>query len=156
MKHLLKAKIVLWCVLLLCVPVRAEVYRWVDDNGKVHFGDRAPAEKKAEAIDSQLEKVNIDHAIGDIAPPAVVNAEKTQDEKNLEIQKKKKMESAIGERCKKWKSDIAAIARGDRGRFMDKNGNEEVVLEKDRGKKLEEWRSDYLQSDCQTLYPLEG
>ncbi len=143
-------------LLLLCLPAQAEVYKWVDDNGKVHFGDRAPAEKKAEAIDSQLEKINIDHASGDVAPPVVVSTEKTQDEKNLEIQKKKKMEKAIGERCKKWKSDIAAIARGDRGRFMDKNGNEEVVLEKDRGKKLEEWRSDYLQSNCQTLYPLES
>ena len=152
----MKMNIMLWCVLLLCVPVQAEVYKWVNDNGKVHFGDRAPAEKTAEAIDSQLKKVNIDHAIGDLSSPVVVSTEKTQDEKNLEIQKKKNMEKAIGEHCKKWKSDIAAIARGDRGRFMDKNGNEEVVLEKDRGKKLEEWRRDYLQSDCQTLYPLEG
>jgi len=32
--------------LLLClavIPVRAEVYRWVDEQGTVHFGDRPPA-----------------------------------------------------------------------------------------------------------------
>jgi len=31
--------------LLLCLaalPLRAEVYRWVDEQGQVHFGDRAP------------------------------------------------------------------------------------------------------------------
>lgn len=153
MKQIMRAGCVL--LLLLCLPTQAEVYKWVDDNGKVHFGDRAPAEKKAESIDGQLKNVNIDHGSSDAAPPAVVSTEKTQDEKNLEAQKKKKMEQAIGAHCKKWKQDIAAIARGDRGRFLDKNGNEEIVLEKDRGKKLAEWRSDYLRSDCQTVYPLE-
>ncbi|HNL91555.1 MAG TPA: DUF4124 domain-containing protein [Pseudomonadales bacterium] len=142
-------------LLFLCWSAQAEVYKWVDENGKVHFGDRAPDDKKAESLDEKLKDINIDHASGDAKPSVVVNTEKTQDEKNLEAQKKKKMEQAIGARCKKWKQDIAAIGRGDRGRFLDENGNEEVVLEKDRGKKLAEWRSNYLRSNCQALYPLE-
>lgn len=142
--------------LLLCVSVQAKVYKWVDADGKVHFGDRAPENKKSETIDEHLNQVNIDH--GSSAAPArtAATTEKTQDEKNLEAQKKRELEKAIGPRCKKWKSDIAAIARGDRGRFIGEDGKEEVVLEKDRGKKLEEWRSDYLQSNCQSLYPLDN
>ena len=85
----------------------------------------------------------------------MVSTEKTQDEKDLEAKKKKELENAIGERCKKWEKDIAAIARGDRGIFLDENGNEEIVLERDRGKKLEEWRREYMRSSCQTIYPLE-
>lgn len=39
------------CLLLLLVPVlaNAEIYRWVDENGVVHYGDRPPAQ--AERVD---------------------------------------------------------------------------------------------------------
>ena len=126
-------------LLLVGVSAQAEVYKWVDENGKVHFGDRAPAEKKVEAIDDKLNKVNIDHGSSNTAVSSVVvSTEKTQDEKDLEAKKKKELENAIGERCKKWEKDIAAIARGDRGIFLDENGNEEIVLERKKCRTLQE------------------
>ncbi|WP_197023843.1 DUF4124 domain-containing protein [Microbulbifer sp. HZ11] len=36
----------------------AELYRWVDKDGKVHFGDRPPVEAKAEPLSGQLKPVN--------------------------------------------------------------------------------------------------
>jgi hypothetical protein len=39
--------------LTLCVtalwaaPLTAEIYKWVDDNGKLHYGDRPPADVKS-------------------------------------------------------------------------------------------------------------
>lgn len=36
----------------------AEIYRWVDDNGRVHFSDRAP-DQKAESVAQTLTPVNI-------------------------------------------------------------------------------------------------
>ncbi|MEZ5539069.1 MAG: DUF4124 domain-containing protein [Pseudomonadales bacterium] len=148
-------KLLLLAILLgFLVPVRAEVYKWVDENGKVHFGDRAPEDKKSESIDKQLNKVNIDH--GSSAKPTRLapQTEKTQDEKNLEIEKKKALEKAIGTQCKKWLLDIAAIERGDRGAFIGEDGKEEIVLERDRGTKLAEWKDDYRKSNCQKIYPL--
>ena len=53
------------------------------------------------------------------------------------------------------KSDLEAIARGDRGSFIDENGKEELVLERDRGKKLAEFRANYEASDCDKLYKLD-
>lgn len=45
------ATTVLTAVLSFSTPLaKAEVYRWVDANGRVHFGDRAPADRKAEAL----------------------------------------------------------------------------------------------------------
>ncbi|WP_105102433.1 DUF4124 domain-containing protein [Microbulbifer pacificus] len=35
-----------------------ELYRWVDADGKVHFGDRPPAEANAESLDGRLKPVN--------------------------------------------------------------------------------------------------
>lgn len=32
-------------------PAAAEVYRWVDDNGRIHFSDEKPAQQKADNLD---------------------------------------------------------------------------------------------------------
>jgi hypothetical protein len=37
-------------LLLLPLCTTADVYKWTDANGQVHFGDRPPAEKPAEEI----------------------------------------------------------------------------------------------------------
>ena len=39
-------------VLALAVPAAAQVYRWKDAEGKVHYGDRPPEAEKAKAIDT--------------------------------------------------------------------------------------------------------
>jgi hypothetical protein len=140
---------------LLCGSVSADVYKWVDENGKLRFSDTAPPEKKAENIEKQLQKTNVDSASGKMVSSAAAGSEKTEDEKMLEQQKRQKLEDAIGQKCQKMKSDIEAIARGDRGSFMDENGKEELVLERDRGAKLEEWKVKYKQYGCAKLYPLE-
>lgn len=42
-------------LIILCIlglsAAQAEVYRWVDENGKVHYGDRPPVSQKAREID---------------------------------------------------------------------------------------------------------
>lgn len=143
------------CCLLLCGQVSADVYKWVDENGKLRFSDTAPPEKKAENIENKLKKTNVDSASGKMVSGVSAGSEKTEDEKNLEQQKRQKLEDAIGKQCQKMKSDIEAIARGDRGSFMDENGKEEMVLERNRGAKLEEWKEKYKKYGCAKLYPLE-
>lgn len=149
-------KTVLFIICLLtCGAVTADVYKWVDENGKMRFSDTAPPEKKAENIEKQLQKTNVDSASGKMVSGAEHSSEKTEDEKLLEKQKRQKLEDAIGKSCQKMKSDIEAIARGDRGSFIDENGKEELVIERDRGAKLEEWKTKYRQYGCAKLYPLE-
>ena len=46
-------------ILLVSLPVHAEVYRWTDANGKVHFGDKRP-DAKAENITDKVKQTNID------------------------------------------------------------------------------------------------
>lgn len=35
---------------LALAPAAADVYRWVDEQGQVHFGDRPPADKDSERV----------------------------------------------------------------------------------------------------------
>jgi len=143
------------CFILFGSSVGAEVYKWVDENGKLQFSDKAPAEKQAENIEKQLQKTNVDEASKKLSSSLPTKSEKTDDEKILALKKRQNLEEKIGKDCRKWQEDINSIARGDFVVFFDKDGKEELVLERDRGKKLEEWRAGYKGSDCEKLYPLD-
>ncbi|WP_078084006.1 DUF4124 domain-containing protein [Microbulbifer mangrovi] len=52
-------KLLITSATLLALNAGAEeLYRWVDKDGKVHFGDRPPVEAEAESLDGQLKPVN--------------------------------------------------------------------------------------------------
>lgn len=134
-----------------CAVPAADVYKWKDDNGKLHFGDKAPAEKSAQEIEKNLAIKNMDHASKDLPVSRPTAKKKTADEQMLEIKEKKKLQEAIGPVCDQLKRDIASIERGDRAEFYDENGRLENILEKDRGKKLEEWQGHYQEMGCERL-----
>lgn len=143
------------CLTFLCGTASADVYKWVDENGKQQFSDKAPPEKNAENIEKQLQKTNLDEASKKLSSSLPSKSEKTEDEENLELKKRQILEEKIGKKCRKWQEDINAIARGDFVIFFDKDGKEELVLERDRGKKLAEFRANYEASDCEKLYKLD-
>jgi hypothetical protein len=47
-------KIAYLCVLSIALPVSAEVYRWVDNEGKVHYGDHAPDGQRDKATSVKI------------------------------------------------------------------------------------------------------
>jgi len=44
------------CLALIAVPAAcsADVFKWIDENGKVHFGDRPPADAKKQEIKGRI------------------------------------------------------------------------------------------------------
>ena len=70
-----------FCLLMLwlaALPVHGEIYKWVDAEGKVHYGDRRPDKTPVEAVDADIntfEKQNYDFlppAADPADPPRVV------------------------------------------------------------------------------------
>mgnify|MGYP005819500021 CR=1 FL=1 len=51
--------IIIWLI-LTSININAEIYKWTDANGKVHFGDKPPASQQSEEIDQAalMRKVN--------------------------------------------------------------------------------------------------
>jgi len=140
------------CIFLTCLllsqVVHAEVYKWVDETGKTHFGDKLPETAVAEDISKSLEKTNLDTSAKNITA-SFSKTEKTQDELDYENQKESERQTAIAIPCKRLKKDIDAIAAGRRVAFYDENGKEYNVSESDRGKKLNEWKAAYTKMGCQ-------
>lgn len=146
-------------VVLVCNHASAEVYKWIDENGKVQFSDRAPPAENAEDISRNVEKTNVDHASGRMSAATPGRHEKTEEEKQLEKDTEKKkleqLEARIGDDCRRMKKDIDAIAGGERVAFVDKDGKEMIVPQRDLGKKLDEWKAVYENAGCNKLIPLE-
>lgn len=44
------ARMLCLLLLVLAAPVQADIYRWVDERGVVHFSDRTPVDREAESI----------------------------------------------------------------------------------------------------------
>lgn len=42
------------CCFLLTASGMAQVYKWVDEDGKVHFSDKKPATQSAEELDIKV------------------------------------------------------------------------------------------------------
>ena len=69
-------------LMALAFPVQAEIYKWVDENGKTHFGDRVPEkyQKKAGKVEVKIHQPTEQ----DIAEAENRNAELTNSRKLME------------------------------------------------------------------------
>ena len=133
----------------LALPASAEVYKWTDENGKVHFTDKPPTDKPAENIDATLKDTNIDTSSKDVAASLPTSTEKTQDEIAHEQQKAEERKAELAPVCSNIKRNIDMLEAGARVNFYDSEGNEYTVLEKDRPAKIAEWKNTYAELGCE-------
>lgn len=66
--------LLIFCCLLWMAGVSAEIYKWLDEQGRVHFGDRPPAEKKQEPVQLEINTYS--------APEIVYTSPELQKKKN--------------------------------------------------------------------------
>jgi hypothetical protein len=50
-------------LLLVCSPTWGEIYTWVDENGKKHFGDKIPPEYEDKATQYEVPETNRSAAV---------------------------------------------------------------------------------------------
>lgn len=55
---------------LLSMPIAAEVYKWVDENGNTHFGDQKPENLPAESLDLKITSYSFPKVEANTLPPA--------------------------------------------------------------------------------------
>lgn len=55
---------------LLSLPIAAEVYKWVDENGDTHFGDQKPEGLTVEALDLEITSYSFPKIEANTLPPA--------------------------------------------------------------------------------------
>lgn len=66
-------KLILLLITLLLTPlVSAEIFKWTDDNGKVHFGDRKPLNKQVEEVTVKVNSyTNVTFELAPLQPSSI-------------------------------------------------------------------------------------
>ncbi len=132
----------------LAAGAGAEVYRWVDKNGKIHYSDKKPPDSNVENISSQVEKSNIDESSRETRKLGKIFAPESAAEIRLRQQQQAQQEARRQQhedKCKQARERLSKL----KGRiyFIDKNGKAYNISEKER-KRREEAMEDFIRQQC--------
>ena len=125
-------QILVICVSFVTYCSHAEVYRWVDDDGNVHFSDKKPEQNDVEDISESVANTNIDESSKAMRRLDQVLSE-TEGEK--QVRNKKEYNDRIAQErqnriCEKARDDLRIL----RGRvvIVDENGVTQSMSESQR------------------------
>jgi vacuolar-type H+-ATPase subunit I/STV1 len=128
----------LFLFIIFCSPSHAEFYKWLDDNGKVHFSDTPREEGANEAVE-----IKPAANIGTVKPSSAKHLfkkdfskrQQTEQARQSQSEKRLKKKTALRKACDDAKQDLAtAIERrsGASSPSSKRRYNEHIELAKDR------------------------
>ncbi|MEZ5529595.1 MAG: DUF4124 domain-containing protein [Porticoccaceae bacterium] len=127
-------------MLILSTSSLAEIYRWVDNQGKVHFSDKKPTSTEpVEDISAQLQPLNSDSSASETAKLQQVFQGETPEEQAYREQQQaqqQQQEDLREQGCKKARHQLS-ILRG-RVAFIGPDGKEVVITEEERARRADE------------------
>lgn len=121
----------------MCISISAwaEIFQWTDENGQIHFSDRAPRKIQANNISEQLSNINITSDLS--SPEMMLRLEQAKDAEReahyKEQQEKYNKQPTKSESCKKAKK-LLRLVKG-RVVFVDEQGKDLKVSEETRKKR---------------------
>ncbi|MFN3714821.1 MAG: DUF4124 domain-containing protein [Alcanivoracaceae bacterium] len=138
----------LWVAgILALTPVAApaELYRWTDDSGRVHFSDRPPEHSHAEVIDTPTLPVMETDADTRARQQRLQRFQQAQAEQQQQEQKeadaaRREREKTVGQACRKARADLKVLS--GRVRYRNPDGSlrevspQEVAKDRD---KVNQW-----------------
>ncbi|WP_193162984.1 DUF4124 domain-containing protein [Microbulbifer hainanensis] len=136
---MLNATRICLCALLLTAASAdaEELYRWVDADGQVHFGDRPPQSAKAEDIEDKLRPINsADAPTPHKAASGTQQANLQQQYESRQRQQAQQQRRQVAQACRKAQRDLH-ILQG-RVMFVDANGKEVKITERERQQRAAE------------------
>lgn len=114
----------------------AQTYRWLDEQGNIHFGDKPPPHQSAEDISGQLKQPNTDQG-GSSAAEQLQQRHNDRAARRVEQQQGNPLYSpdapSRAEACKKARQELS-ILQGP-VIFFDEQGKEVKVTEKERAQR---------------------
>jgi hypothetical protein len=130
-------------ILLVSLPVHADVYRWTDANGKVHFGDKKPG-AKAENITEMVKQTNIDTSANEHQKLETLFRKENPDDSE---QQQAQSNTAQLQHCAEAKVFLNKIS--GRLQVIDDNGKPVHISESERQQRAKELRK-AIKENCPT------
>lgn len=111
----------LCCLLLLPALASAEIYRWVDGNGQVHFGQR-PGSAAAEAVTVAPQVIERDAATREREARSQRFYDARREEQSRATAQAAERSAAQARECSEWRNRLAQIPEGRRYFKPEANG----------------------------------
>lgn len=123
----------------------AEIYRWTDETGRVHFGDRPPQGIAAEDMSDTAKKINVDESRDERAKLGKIFAPETAEERRNREQKAQGMARQRAQQCQSAQKRLQQLE----GRFImrDESGKLFDVRESERKTMVEELKTQ-IRANC--------
>lgn len=139
---------ILMIAMCLSTFSNADVYKWVDEQGNIHFGDRPPIKEKATDLSGTLKPLNISTDLSN--PNMIRNAEQSRNEEiNRKAQEQNKQRTSQltkkQEYCKQAQKRLYDISGPVV--FYDEHGKAIDVTEKER-KRMEQKLRAEIDKNC--------
>lgn len=136
-------KLALCIFMFVSCGAYAEVYRWTDANGKVHFGDKKP-KTAAEDITEKVKKTNVDTSTREHQKlESLFRKENDADREHHQQQVQPNTE--LLQRCTEAKDYLEKIS--GRVQFIDGNGKPIHITETERQQRAKEWQN-VIKENC--------
>ncbi len=144
-------------LLLLWQTAQSGVYRWTDENGKVHFGDRPPQEQETEqvAVPTGGSQGGAQEGAEEESSPAPSNAERQEtrqrlldqyarerDEKRQAAEQKKKEQAQRQQNCILAKDNLRGLEEHGRIYNLLPNGERYYLTAEEREQTLAKARAE--------------
>jgi len=116
-------------------PVNAKVYKWVDENGQVHYSD-IPDNTQAEQVQIRTNETTTPRTKDKEKVDYLKDKNKEKSEKAEELKEQKMTNKENRKYCNEAKSDLEAILGRNRLREIDEKGEYTYLTEEERQKRI--------------------
>jgi hypothetical protein len=118
----------------LAVPAAAQVYKWVDENGRTHYGERAPQGRKAEDVEPRL--ANPGAAPGKPAQPGWKEQDLEFRKRRIQAEqaesKDKQRQDTLLQACNQARDQLAQLKSARRLYRLNEQGERVFQSDEDR------------------------
>jgi len=130
-------------IFLASLSIQADVYRWVDENGSVHFGDKPANKQSAEKIEIKQDEAANSPSQGNRLRKqqhllSVMDEERKINKKKQAQEKKDKQEIIMN--CKRAKKTLDDYLRSGVLFDIDKSGNKAYLSDQQREEEIKKAR----------------
>lgn len=127
-------------LLFLSINSHAEIYKWIDENGGVHYTAQPPVQKKKRVQAENIED-EIRAKAGKYRPPAnstVAKKAETPDESdnNEDSEKLSGPDKKLVSYCNNQKKNLAQLRKNFRNVWIDVKGNKTTLDQEQRQEKV--------------------
>lgn len=125
-------------LMIFALPASAEIYKWVDEQGKVHYGDKPQSDASELKVDIEKKGHIKTSAEREEKRRRLIEEYKDDDRREAETREKEKQQKkALAKDCVYAKDKLRRYQKASQLYELDKNGNRVAVSEEKKTRELQ-------------------